>query len=148
MSKLYGLALITVCCILTVTATVSSEVIYDGEHSYDLHGDLIYPGAEEFDGIIDGFEANGVKENIIVINDTIYSLHSDAIFRNRTGGRTGLSSFKVGMMIKFYALENMLTKMWDTGEVEESMVDEGPATSPEQPASEDQIRQVDGVWTN
>lgn len=142
MSKLYGLAVIAICCMLAVASTVS------GEPTYDLHGDLIHPGAEEFTGMVDGFEANGERKDIIVINDSIYTIDSGAVFRNSAGGKTGLSSFQDGMVVKFYALDNLLTKMWDTGEVEEGIMVEEPATSPEQSSSGDPIRQEDGVWTN
>lgn len=142
MSKLYGWAVIVICCFLTITTTVN------GEPTYDLHGDLIYPGAEEFSGVIDGFEANGERRDIIVINDSIYTIQSDAIFRNRAGGKTGLSSFQPGMIVKFYALDNLLTKMWETEEDEEGIMIEDPEVSPEQPARGDQVRQEDGVWTN
>lgn len=142
MSKIYGLVLMVVFCILSVAASVS------GEPTYDLHGDLIYPGAEEYTGVIDGFEALGEREDIIVINDSIYEIRTDAIFRNRAGSKTGLSSFESGMIVKFFALDNLLTKMWDTGEDEEDTGVGEMDSSTQEPSGSGQIRQEDGVWTN
>lgn len=138
-------------CVLLICGVVAAEP------QYDVHGDLIRPGAEEFTGIFYG--AGGADEgNIVrtvVVNDSSYTIDSKTIFRTQGGGTTSLASFSNGMAVKFYALDALLTKMWPTGTVESAETavegkgtpeDNSNSSEEKKPASD--LRKENGVWKN
>lgn len=104
-------------------ATVSAIVLLlslsagygHAEDAYDIHGDLIAWTSLPFQGLIDQVSLNG--DGVIAdisINDTQYTFAPDAIFRDANGGLTSQASFKEGMYVEFYYLENTttITKIW------------------------------------
>ena len=144
------MALVTVMIFLTLGQAY-------GEPRYDLHGDLVHPGAEEFAGVFDGIGAapeEGEKSQLVLVNDRTFTVDQDAIFRTLSGAKTTLASFEKGMPVRFFALDNLLTNMWAVdpekreGEQQASVVSEGgpkaePATKPDGAP-----RLEDGVWKN
>jgi hypothetical protein len=114
------------------------------EFMQDVHGDRIHPGAEEYYGVIDDMpeqlEAGG---QVIIINDSVYRIDDGVMFRSVTGGLADLSFFTPGMMVHYYALGNLLTKMWPTGEMHETA-----PPSAEFGEDEEAFRFEDGLWRN
>ena len=106
-----------------------------------------------FDGIGAAPE-EGEKSQLVLVNDRTFTVDQDAIFRTLSGAKTTLASFEKGMPVRFFALDNLLTKMWAVdpekreGEQQASVVSEGgpkaePATKPDGAP-----RLEDGVWKN
>jgi len=122
-----------------------------GEPRYDVHNDLIHPGAEEFTGNLDSIKpknANGVYTTV-VINDTTFTVDPKAIFRTQGGTQTTLDSFKPGMTVKFIALDSLLTKMWPIAEQQTSSPQsESSESSSGDAKPEKKIRKEKGVWKN
>jgi len=85
------------------------------EDAYDIHGDLIAWTSLPAQGKVDQIFLNpdGLIATIS-INDTKYSFADDAIFRDANGGLTPQTTFKEGMYVEFYYLENTttITKIW------------------------------------
>lgn len=115
------------------------------EFAQDVHGDRIHPGADEYYGVIDYIpEDVETGRQTVIINDSVYRLDEAVVFRSVTGGLADLSFFTPGMMVHYYALGNLLTKMWPTGEMHET----APAPSDEVEEDEEAFRFEDGVWRN
>lgn len=141
-----------VCCLLCFAMWLASFSIAQCEVRYDMHDDEVAPGALEFSGIIDAApERTPEGIEVLIINDTVYLLDQNAKFRDRNGGLVGSASFKKGMTVGFFVIDNnLITKMWQTtidmevspGPVQESL------GSGNQPAGGDQLRLEDGVWKN
>ncbi len=127
------------------------------ESAYDRQGDLIPPGAELW--------SNCVLERIIVgehghissviINDMMYTVDERTVVRTASGAITSLAKFDLKMLLDFYALDTLLTKVMPAlPSQQESGVglteETGQAMAPEvQPASSNgQVRQEDGIWKN
>jgi hypothetical protein len=135
------------CCLLLL--------IYAGplqsEPRYDQHDDLVPYNSIEFDGVLENTYAQSAEEGKkVLINDAIYFLRPDAVFRNRYGNLVGISSFQAGMLVGFYLLEtNQIAKMWEKEDEESSSepVQVNPRSG-SSPASGDEIRLEDGVWKN
>jgi len=119
------------------------------EPTYDLHGDLIAHGAFEYSGVINQLPQQRSGEAEIIIDDKVYTLSNDCIFRNQDGRLVGISSFAEGMSVNFFVLdETRITKMWqiaqdtDTDEPDRYReIDSGTQTDGE-------IRLENGTWTN
>lgn len=133
--------LFVICCILLPFVALA-------EPTFDKYGDLIRPEAEKYSGVIDeiGSEAdNGVQ--LIVINDTKYTVDNDTFYRNKSGGKSSLSRFSTGMVVDYYAIEYLVTNLSvsnDSDEdIEESMKDYNVPVP-----VQGEIRQEDGVWKN
>lgn len=126
------------------------------ERRTDVHGDLIHIGAEEFTGVLVAVNEPAVTggPRTVVIDDSIFTVDDQAIFRTQAGGTTTLASFKSGTPVKFYALDSLLTKMWPSGTIKSSTpaIEQGAdangagSVQGKKPAST--IRKKDGVWKN
>ncbi len=119
------------------------------EPRHDIHGDLIHPGAEEYSGIFNGIGAVPAKDGearLVLVNDRTYRVAEDAIFRSQSGGKTTLNTFKDGVSVKYYALDDLLTKMWavkaEQGEKENA------AGADKKTAPVDAVRLEGGKWKN
>ena len=123
-----------------------------GEPRYDIHNDQVAHGAFEYNGVINSPPAqNSAGEAEIIIDDKVYLLRGDCIYRNLSGRLIGMSSFNTGMSVNFFALDEMLiTKLWQVGEEENE--DEAPSELEYGAVSDspvdDDIRLEGGVWTN
>ncbi|ADW18220.1 hypothetical protein Despr_2072 [Desulfobulbus propionicus DSM 2032] len=132
-------------CVLGIVLLGDGNAL--AERRYDTHGDVIALGAEEFTGVVEGIrEKQPGSSQIIVINDSVYTIDKEAVFRTRSGGPTSVAYFKTGMAVKFYALGSVLTKMWEVTE-------QGPSVGQEPvPATQQKnvvpFRQEGGVWKN
>ena len=126
------------------------------EPRYDVHGDRVHPGAEEFAGVFNGIGAAPEKDKeprLALVNDRTYTVDKDAIFRTKSGAKTTLTSFKEGMAVRYYALDDLLTKMWvvepDKGDAEDaSKATEGGDTTEKAAKPAETIRLEDGAWKN
>jgi hypothetical protein len=134
---------------------VSVAVNGFGEPRYDVQGDLIRSGAEEFSGILNSINLNTTNNGnaSVLINDSIFTVDSEAIFRNKEGGSATLGSFTPGMTVKFFALGSLLTKMWpaDKQKNSASQAIGGTGTSNDdtkEANSAGKIHQDRGVWKN
>lgn len=115
------------------------------EFMEDIHGDRIHPGAEEYYGVVDDIpEDVETERQTIIINDSVFRIDDGVIFRSVNGDLTELSYFTPGMMVHYYALGNLLTKMWPTGEIHET----APPPPEESRDAEEGFRLEDGVWRN
>jgi hypothetical protein len=135
------IVLFVVCCLFM-------SLVAMAEPTYNDHGDLIRPNSERFSGTIEslGPESNGVI-SIVVINDTNYKVDGETIYRNIDGGKSSLSRLKIGMLVDFYAIEQLVTNL----SVSANPDDNGDGEHNDQPLPEpDQsdIWQDGGVWKN
>lgn len=130
--------------ILTLLATPGHT-----ERRHDVHGDLVHLGAEEFTGVFVAVQNPGDDgPQRVIIDDSIYTVDKQAVFRAEGGGLNSLASFKPGTPVRFFALDSLLTKMWATGsptEQEEGAQAAGDGAG-KKPAST--LRQEKGVWKN
>ena len=147
-----NLAILGLCVLVFIAAhPVQSE------QRYDLHDDPIAHGALLFDGNIDGFPDTVAEVDEVTINEGLYLLHEDCILRNGYGRLVTLSSFKEGMRVGFYTVEeNTITKMWEILEADQEDEDDGgdneiaPDSGQEDQSGgdDDSLRLEDGVWKN
>lgn len=120
------------------------------ERRHDVHGDLVHLGAEEFTGVFVSVQKSAEDgPQLVIINDSTYTLDKQAVFRAEGGGLTSLASFKPGTSVRFFALDALLTKMWATGVPPAEQAEKqkaAPATEDKKPAST--LRKEKGVWKN
>jgi hypothetical protein len=141
---------ISFCCLILVLFAGPIQ----GEPRYDMHNDQVPYNSIEFDGVLENTYAQSAEEGVkVLINDTLYSLLPDAIFRNRHGSLVGISSFQAGMLVGFYLLgTNQIAKMWEKvgEEPSEEPAQVRPRSGGRSSSSEsgDEIRLEDGVWRN
>ena len=130
--------------------------IAGAEPRYDVHNDQIYSGAEEFTGVFVGVHKAEKKgePDIILIGDSSYTIYEDAIYRTRQGGVTDIDYFQKDMPVKFYALDSMLTKLWQADEdnnpglTAPSNAETNPSGLTDEKDSEEDIRKEGDVWKN
>ena len=142
--------------ILVAVMTLLTLDQASAEPRYDLHGDRVHPGAEEFAGVFNGIGTAPEKDKeprLALVNDRTYTVDKDAIFRTKSGAKTTLTSFKEGMAVRYYALDDLLTKMWvvepDKGDAEDaSKATEGGDTTEKAAKPAETIRLEDGAWKN
>lgn len=138
--------------IVTMVACVlllGQIVLAQAEMRRDVHGDTVYPGADEYEGVF--VHTHGQSDDsprTVVIDDSIFMVHSGAIFRNAHGGPISLENFKPQTPVGFFALGTLLTKMWVLGEpaVEKKADDTAGGTGRKEDASF--FRDDKGVWRN
>lgn len=124
------------------------------ERRHDVHDDEIALGAEESEGVIYRIDDDPLGENkrIVVIEESIFTVAPDAVFRTKSGASTDISHFKVGMRVKFYSVDSSLTKIWETSSIEASAtLPDAAASSSEngaQPKNKETLRRENGVWKN
>jgi hypothetical protein len=120
------------------------------ERRHDIHGDLVHLGAEEFTGVFVSSQRVGDDgPQQVIIDDSIYSVDKQTVFRDKGGGLISLTSFKPGTPVRFFALDALLTKMWATGEPPTEQVEKKktiPSTEDKKPSS--MLRKEKGVWKN
>ena len=129
-------------------ALLLSAVSAQGEQRYDIHNDPIAHGALEFSGSIDALPLSGQRPEI-TIDDKVYNLLNDCIFRNQFGTLVSLASFRAGMSVRFFVHNKTdITKLWQV-ENEGDESDDGRQIDIERPpAANGQLRKENGVWTN
>lgn len=133
-----------------IMVVLSSAQVF-AEPERDIHGDRIHAGAEESYGEFNWeLTDQGVRPQEVVINDRIYTVDENAIFRTAEGELTTLSSFKEGMAINFYAKypPRTLTKMWPTTERETEEEGLSSAKKETKPKEIETLHQENGVWKN
>lgn len=119
------------------------------ERRHDVHGDLVYLGAEEFTGFFVSAQSNGDDgPQQVIIDDSIYSVDKQTIFRDKGGGLTSLASFKPGTPVRFFALDSLLTKMWVTGFPSQQKEGEQAAADGGNKKPSSTLRKDKGVWKN
>lgn len=122
-----------------------------GEPRYDLHNDLVAYSAIEYMGMFSEARVNddGVVSEII-IDDKVYQADKDIILRNRYGTLVGITSFEQGDMVAFFAVdEHLVTKMWIRNEEESDTGSDQKITPNREPEEgSDELKLIDGVWTN
>ena len=140
--KMISLWLAVTLLLLGVTA--------QGEQRYDIHDDPVAYAAIEYSGDIDALplSADGQGREI-TIDDKVYNLEDDCIFRNQFGTLVGLASFRAGMSVRFFVHNKTdITKLWHV-ESEGENNDDGRQIDIERPpAANDQLKKENGVWTN
>lgn len=136
-----NIVLFVICCVFMPVITMA-------ESTYDEHGDLIRPNAERFSGTFEDFgpEVDGVV-SLIIMNDTNYKIDRETVYRDKDGGKSSLSRFKVGMLVDFYAIENLVTNLSVSGEFDENSTARNNDQSTSVPI-QGKMRQEGGVWKN
>ena len=121
-----------------------------GEPRYDIHDDPVAYAAIEFSGSIDALplSADGQRREI-TIDDKVYSLENDCIFRNQFGNLVGLASFRAGMSVRFFVHNKTdITKLWQVENQGEENDDGRQIDIERPPAANEQFKKENGVWTN
>lgn len=136
--------------LLLTVILLSLGVSVQGEQSYDIHDDPIVHGAIASSGRVDAMPLSAVSEGQeITINDKVYSLGNNCIFRNQFGSLVGFSSFRVGMFVKFFVInENEITKLWHADTEGDENDNDHHIDTDRTPASTEPFKKEGGVWTN
>lgn len=120
-----------------------------GETAYDRQGDVIRPGSELSEGVLDRIivDENGVES--IIINDIVYNVDDDTKVTTASGRSTNLSNFEPGTNLDFYALAGLLTKVMPSLDTEEEGSNNDPViNTPTSGSNADAVHLEDGVWKN
>lgn len=141
-SKIIVLVVLTMS--LALVATVQAEA------RYDLHGDLIRPHAKLSHGIVLDVQVKDRGQAVIFnIDDMLYSIDEGTAFTNTSGSHIGIGSFQGGMAVDFYAIGNLLTKIWPASEQEDEGNVPPPADdNPEEENPQGEIYLENGVYKN
>ena len=145
--------------LFSILLVVTSMLLADhqlswAERRHDVHGDEIALGAKGSEGTIYRIDdaAPGVRKRLIVIDESIFTVAPDAVFRTKSGASTEISHFKTGMQVKYYAVDALLTKMWETSSSEASATSPDSATNSSeksaQPKNKETLHRENGVWKN
>ena len=118
------------------------------EPRYDEHGDLIRPQAKLRVGVLQSIQSNRGQDGGLVIGDSGYSFDKETVFTTSYGNHSSLSIFRPGMTVNFYAVGQLLTKMWPST-VEMTEEDSAMPNQGESAGSQDGTLHLEnGVWTN
>lgn len=115
------------------------------ETAYDRQGDVIPPGAELLEGVLDRVSIGQDQDETVIINDTIYRIDKYTLIKTVDGKLTNLSDFKPGIHVEFYVLEGLLTKLISVSNTEENDSVKAPPASGQQTGP---VRKEGGIWKN
>jgi hypothetical protein len=119
------------------------------ETAYDRQGDVITPGAELWEGVLDRINIDKNEVQTVIINDTVYRVDADTKAKTASGRTTGLSSFKPGTNLEFYALDGLLTKVMPSlNSVATEDSNDPEMTAPNNVSNPASLHKEDGVWKN
>lgn len=139
---------VTKCILLVLIPLLIAAQAAWGEPRYDEHGELIRPQAKKFSGVLQSIRSTERGQvNIVVIDDSKYLIDEKTVFATSYGTHTSLASFKPEMAINFYAVKQLLTKMWPSSQKPEDA--SGIYEDVQQQGDKrDELRLEDGVWKN
>lgn len=118
-----------------------------GETAYDRQGDVIPPGAELYEGVLDRINIEQDAIQSVIINDTSFRIDQHTKVKTASGGSTSLTKIAPGTHLEYYALEGLLTKVMLVGNLKTNGTVNDPAKTAPAKASAP-VKLQDGVWKN